>query len=756
MGKILVWLLVLSLTFYDVSVVYATSTFVFEDDLALTFGEDDGEYTSCVAPDLEGDSELACPSLQLELGNNETNVLLDDISTIYNDDVGKPAQPLCSDEDIANTAEMSKSEVADLKNDLARACKEQYKYHKRQFAKQMFKKGRIFKSLGILLRKNKVHVSSKKDKHTIHAEGNHFTEVQNEVQEEEAKILAQFRKDFPAEMAEADQIYSDNGKLLKPKYHYSAQGKLMAPGNITIKKPGGSCTMKVNFDDSKPELPPVDLMPPLDFLDSYPDDCAFMVSDKFTEKDAMKLMGETTKSNICNKELNKCDQVKRNNQGENTFDQMDKLSDSFFEAGIKKSTPNFKIQVTRNLYKDQTPDLAYKRGLFVQKYVYKQLQDKFKDLNPNEIPDWAKTEEAFAKVFVIEQPLYDGLRTSGDYGPDPLAKPEDFENEKERLNSTLKRELDEVNKLDQKNNKEYVIIQTELKKQQEELKLMKTKLVKLQNELNRKDVNVSQVQADIDKFNQMNAEYFEQKYSIAKLEQDLDKSQKMQEYYKSRKAQIDVNGTVKKLDEFYHGRPADFTSNQETYWNYKKGQADNVKSECKNFSKGWDAQLFSKFKMAKVEGSFTPPEEDGDPELADVHPKIKYMIDKMIQTEGFSCDYSIRDIKRSRPKYKKGNRNWPRLFLNVPWVTIKAAFVPGWLVALGIDGAKAIGSKIKPETCPNNFGTKARSTTSKYFRGGNIKKKGKKGSWETVHKKPIKYDGNYDIWPEAQEAFNKK
>jgi hypothetical protein len=729
----------------------SNASYILDDDNEFII-ENEAEFASCQGPNFEDDIQIStCETNSLNITNSEVDGTLDSTQNIFQSELS-PSQQLCTDEDLSPNQTSNKNEIAQIKKDLQQQCKEQFKYHKRQFAKQMLKKGRIFKSLGVLLRRNKAFVKTSKDTKSINAQGDNLSEVQAEIQIEEQKILDQFRKDFPEEMKEADLVYADNGKLLKPKYSYSAAGRVSAPGNITIEKPGGSCTMKIDYDDSQPDLPPVDLMPPLDLLDSYPDDCAYMISDKFTEADAISLMGGGDRSNLCNKNLNECDQAKKDKEGKDTFDQMDKLSDSFFDAGMRKMKPNFKIKVTRNLYGDVTPDLALKRGQFVQKYVYKQLQDKFKDLDPNEIPDWAKSEDAFADVFIIESPGYDGLKTEGDYGANPLAKKSEFEAEKLNLRTTLTKELNEIIELEKKKNADIVSLNNEILNQQNILKKQKAELIKLKNKLNSKEFNVQTMNADIEAFNQLNNEYYEQKYIVAKLEQDKQTAQAMVEYYKDRKTKIDVNGTVDKLDEFYQNRPEDFTSNKDAYWKYKRGIAKETSSQCKEYDQGWDAKLFNKFKMAKVEGTFTPPDEVVDPDFPDMNPKIQYMIEKMIKTEGFTCDYSMKDIKRSRKKYKSGNRNWPRLFWNIPWVTIKFAIAPIWLGTLAVDGVRSLAKSVNPASCPN-WDSKG-SATKRYFKGGNIKKKGKKGHWETKHKKPIKYDGDYSIWPEAKDAFN--
>jgi hypothetical protein len=148
--------------------------------------------------------------------------------------------------------------------------------------------------------------------------------------------------------------------------------------------------------------------------------------------------------------------------------------------------------------------------------------------------------------------------------------------------------------------------------------------------------------------------------------------------------------------------------------------------------------------MVAVEGTFKGDKEF-EPDLNDeITPKIQYALDKVIRSQAFSCDYSIKDLKRLKyDGWEKGNfklGKWAKKNIwNPTFMTIK--FVAGGeLLLLG----KLLKKIPGPTDCPN---WNRRNLYRAYMRWGSKKvygRVGKPGHFD-FDKNNIEYEGDYGV-----------
>lgn len=730
LSLLLSWLLMFPAT------LFASDAAFYSDDpesyLAVNEG---GDCQVCSAPD-QGPSDLTCnPFSGVEDENmSQLSEASQGISS------GEP--PACNDQELGfGDKKLSKDEELEIKKDLLKQCNKAFKKHKRAFAKQLFKNGRIFKALGVLLRKKKklkdirgASIPSSE----LHVEGENLADLDKKIAEEEARIVAEIKAQFPGGFDESDPYYKDNGKLFEGKYSFGVEGQMSTASHIYLKDRDRVCKMDVEMPKIKDiDLPPSNLIPPLDITDSFPDDCAFMVSDKFSEKDALKLLGSKDRKDYCsdNQKIENSDLVKKDKTGNTAFDYLNKLSDSFVKAAEDGLTPKFTLNVSRNLYPDETRPLAEKRGEFIQKYIFEDLSKKMKEqekVSGEKSPAWASDFKEFQKVFVLKFPEYQGLSEKGDYGPNPNAKPEEFETEKNNLKISLEKKVLEINKdisaIEDKNTGSIKILTDKIAKLEKDKLDLEKQRNSLQNTIE-KQTDFKQADELVSQLNELSSKLYQVNYEIAKSKRELDQEKQLLTFHKSKLAKNNPAQQVKLLDEFYKNRPESFD---------------------RNYKNQWDEKLFKNFKMVAIEGTFDGEAQDDIEVAGNVTPKIKYMIDNVINAQAFTCDYSMKDAHQRSLDWKKGNFKWGRaagrIIWNPIWVTAKFTVGFGWLV--GLIGA---GKKITSTSCPNWDG----SAFKRYMRWGNTRRKnglGKMGG-PKVHKSPISYDGDYSVWPEAQEAF---
>jgi hypothetical protein len=157
--------------------------------------------------------------------------------------------PSCDEKDLNfDDKPLAAKEVSELKNDLLKSCNKAFKKHKRAFAKQLLKDGRLFAALKVLSRKKKKiqDIKQKTMSEKISAEAKSLEELNAQIKQEEDKILQKFQEHSPGSLDTDSKYYSENNRLCNGKYSLSANGIMKTPSHIYIKKNDIDC--KIDLD----------------------------------------------------------------------------------------------------------------------------------------------------------------------------------------------------------------------------------------------------------------------------------------------------------------------------------------------------------------------------------------------------------------------------------------------------------------------------------------------------------------------------
>ena len=699
-----------------------TGVFLMEGQDEFIQVDQDGEYQSCQKPQGE-----TCSDISPDQPVNELEPLMN--AAQVND------VPSCGENDLKFDGKpIPKNEAAKIKEDLLKQCNKAFKKHKRSFAKQLLKNGRVFGAMKVLMRKKKKmkDIRTENNSEELSVKADNLQDLNKKIKEEEDKIVEAFKKEFPGSFDESDPYFNDNKELCNGKYSLGVDGKMSTPSHIYVDNDDTTC--KVDVDVPKVQeikLPPANLMPPLDITDSFPDDCAFMVSDKFSEADALKLLGAKSRSDYCsaNQEISKSDEVKKDAKGKHAFDYLDQLSDSFTQAAEDGLTPDFTLNVSRNLYRDEVRPLAQKRGEFLQKYLFGKLKENANALE--DAPAWMTNFDEFSKVFKLKFPTYEGQSTVGDYGPNPSATADQVEQEKQNLKVTLDKKVADIQKsilsIEDKTSGSFKKLGDLIAGDKKLKKKLEGNVAKLAETMEKKN-DFNDINADLDDLNKLNQEVYKVTYRIAESERKLKEETDMLAYHKARLSKTNSNLQVNLLDQFYKNRPEGFN---------------------RDYKNEWDDKLFKNFKMVAVEGTFKGDEEF-EPNLNDdVSPKIQYALEKVINSQAFSCNYSINDLSRNKLEWDKGSLKfgkWAKKNIwNPSFMTVKF-ILGGELLWLGNLLKKVPGSTDCFNFSKRNlFRTYMRWGSKKVYNVGHI------GKFDIDKKHLAEYKGDYGVCVEEEK-----
>jgi hypothetical protein len=634
--------------------------------------------------------------------------------------------PSCDEKDLNfDDKPLTAKEVSELKNDLLKSCNKAFKKHKRTFAKQLLKDGRLFAALRVLSRKKKKiqDIKQKIMSEKISAEAESLEELNAKIKQEEDKILQKFQEHSPGSLDPDSKYYSENNKLCNGKYSLSANGIMKTPSHVYIKKNDIDCKIDLNVPNVEDiKLPEAKSVPPLDISDSFPDDCAYMVSDKFSEEDALKLLGDNVRANYCsnNQQIDQFDLE----QGKKAFDYLDEIGKSFLEAAGEGLTPDFTLNVSRNLYPDEVRPLAQKRGEFVQKYIFNKIQ-KEAHLLGEDAPSWMVDFQEFAKVFKLKYPTYEGSSATGDYGPNPYATPDQFDAEKNKLKKTVDTKSSEIQKIiasiDDKKTGTIKQLNDIISKQEDERLKLKTKINELSAKMEKK-TDLTKLNEELAIISNHNEELQKISYNIASNKKRLKDQSELLKYQKSRLTKTDSKTQVELLEEFYKNRPGNFD---------------------RNYKNDWDKKLFNNFKMVAIEGSFKG-DDHFTPELdSDVTPRIQLALEKTINAQSFNCNFSMQDLKQRKFSYNndyKFKYGWfKHIVINPLFITTK--FLLGGELLL-------LTKKTRPNMCNMS---KNGTAFDAYMNWGSRFYKKKEPLFE-LKKKDIPYNPNYEICAEDEPS----
>ena len=516
---------------------------------------------------------------------------------------------VCSNQQLLGS---DSDDVEDAKKAYTKQCKKKAKAYKKALMKNLFNKGKVGQWVQALFKK-------KKFKTKVTKEGNKSPKVKAAIDPSllEGKTEKEIEEIILAEIEKASGVSGLKEKALlaqsRPEFQKGFHEEESVPLNVMVKTDRGqSC--KVEADT----LPPLKDEAPKkcefciekNITSSFTNDCSYMVNQKMTEADALKLVGAKKTTDYCNHNMDGI---------ENDLSEVENVTNQICDMAKSGMKPDFKIETSRNLYKDKTVDLAKKRGEFIQKYIRQNLMDPKKCDLGGETPDWLEDEHEFNKAVHVTHPQYEGA-AEGDYGPSPYAsnKSEQESNIK-NLELTLSKEKAELVEKQAMTIKEMKDAEDEVSKTRKEIAQLKidyeTKRMSLAK-IKQLDESVLNMKDELE-----NISYLiqDKQSKINHLLQKVSDSQTRSQGYSSRLKSVDqINAQkVTLLKDFYAE---------------KNGEKLPARS-----TEEWDKLLFNDFKMVRISGKAV---EDSiipgvDPKY--ITPAVKIALNALVDVNNFTC-----------------------------------------------------------------------------------------------------------------------
>jgi hypothetical protein len=486
------------------------------------------------------------------------------------------------------------SEEKKLKlKELDKLCKKEAKAYKRSVFKSLFKKGKFGQALQVAFKKKSKIMSGKLDKNKISADVANMSDEQ----------LKEFIN------AEIDKLEAQ----AKP-----GEQSHTVPYNITINNGKGiNCKVTAKEFPEKPKhvTPECVGCEPLDIMSSFTNDCSYMVNKDLPEKvvfDEILKIKPSEKKQYCQPD----NMDKISDKGNNDLTKINDLAGKICNQIRSGEEPHFTVETTRNLYADKTPQLAYKRGVFVQKYISWHLSKNCKDV---------EYDKGFDSIIEIKQPAYgsgeknfDGWK-EGDYGPSPYAKTDsEIQLEKERFAKNLVREQSVIDKEIADLKKQIAEVakkiktydfgkkESDLRKSYNSAKDQLTNLSKYNKDfVEEKEAFLTSLGNEALSNYSLNDELEDQK---ALLEKRLAIAEDRQKSFAAKSAE-----KKKLLDEFYAAGP-------------NQNHAE------------WDVKLFNSFKMARITAQPAPSPDVSIGELESFDPQIATKMEKLLALQTYTCN----------------------------------------------------------------------------------------------------------------------
>jgi hypothetical protein len=608
------------LKFLTLSLFVILSTYVYSAEVCNPVGE--SGLSTCLKDDKDEDPVSACRTA-------ETESDLESLSNSF--DPSKKPINFCNKRMLFGGDKLSAKEMKQKKKKLRRQCKKKAKAYKKAVAKELLKKFKLGQFLQAKLKsKNKIIKGSKVSSKKYDLElGFSPDDVSNMSKEE---FSSHMMKKIRAQVPSIDELIKNSDP--KDAFKGSIAKQESFPMSVVVGTKGGnSCVVESPDFPAEEAFSPTDceLCKNVEMQDNFSNDCSYMVSNDLSENDARKLVGAGNKTaagsdSHCNKDMS---EVK------NDMSQIDKTADKLCSIAQEGLTPDFKINSSRNLYNDYTPQLAEKRGQFTQKYLYKRIKDNC-GIDKDELPSWLADENAFAEKVKVSHPEYKRPGNKpGDYGPNPNATGAEREKEKEYLAKTLDYELGENKEKLEKYKAQIADIDKEMSQINEKLNGgngtvgLQTQYNKTKKTLDKADVRfIKDQQFFISKVSQEAHLYYARKKKLQQDKHDIEsRIQNVQSEMKSPKYSK-ANGQfnlISKLDSFYK----------------EKDTTNNVSA----FKSKWNTELFNQFKMARISGNVSKENEFGIPEDM-MTPELSLALNSLIEIKSYTCELNPISTKK--------------------------------------------------------------------------------------------------------------
>lgn len=606
--------------FYIILIAFTLSTAIIAAEECNPVGQ--SGLSSCAEVDNDTNQITSCDTQEVNSGGKLENVF------------SQSKEPInfCNKRMLFGGEKLSSKQIKKKKRKLRKQCKKKAKAYKKAVAKELLKKFKLGQFIQAKLKsKNKMirgsKITSKKAKLTLGFTPEEVSKMSKE--EFSSHMMKKIRAQVPSIdelMAQSDPKNAFKGSLAKQESF---------PMSIVVGTKGGqNCVVdSPDFPQDEPFTPKTcELCKDTQIQDNFSNDCSYMVSDDFSEKQARKLVGASSNKSKAGSDSH----CNTSMEGvKNDMSQINKTAEKLCSIAQEGLTPSFEINSSRNLFNDHTPQLAAKRGQFTQKYLFRKIKKDCK-IDKDDMPDWLKTADAFGEKVIVKHPEYKRPNNkNGNYGPNPYAEGSAREDEKKYLAETLKYEFNEhkeksIKYRSQINdiNKELAQINTKLNGGNGEVGLKK-QYNETKKSLDKADLRfIKDQQIFISKVSQEAYLYHARKKKLMQDKHDLEKRivniQKEMKSPKYQKSAGEFN-LVSKLDAFY--KEKDSTGN------------------TKSFRQKWDNDLFNQFKMARISGDVSRENEFGIPEDM-MTPELSLALNSMIEIKSYTCQLNPISTKK--------------------------------------------------------------------------------------------------------------
>lgn len=535
---------------------------------------------------------------------------------------GQNSQPMsCSSENLAGNG-TSKKDVDAERKEYEKLCKKKAKSYKRALMKNLMSKGKVGQWLQVLFHKKKYKskVSSLKsaDKNqSIDIDPDQFKNMTPEQVEDHILSELEEKLKMPGLKSRAKEVAKD------PAFQYSYDRPETVPLNLMVKtKKNATCKVDVEGLPKETSFKAKDckFCEEKNITGSFTNDCSYMVNSQHSESEAHALIGVKKREDYCNHSMD----------GEqNDLREVDAMADTLCEMAHEGNLkPDFTIETSRNLYRDKTPQLAKKRGEYIQKYLRKNLIDKCFEGDLENAPDWLKDENDFNHSVKVTHPYYEKA-AEGDYGPSPYAKGADEQSENiKNLELTLK--------------KEKVQLQSKFKMASDAKKLEAERLIKIDKDLKTLTLEYQKESKELAAIKSLDDQFFIKKKHLEDAYNEVRDYQELKNLQKQKMSDLDkeIGGYDKKLSTIDQENTSKVTLLKEYYEDL------NVNGE-KLDKKAWDEKLFNGFKMVRITGKGI---EDHDIGIAPEHmtPAVKVALNALVDVQDFTC--VVEPIKTHKTK----------------------------------------------------------------------------------------------------------
>jgi hypothetical protein len=520
---------------------------------------------------------------------------------------------VCTDDDLKFTQKKSYAEIKQFRHELKKECRQKAKEYKHAVLQDLMQKNKFGQALKVLFKKKKFKTKNISNEASEDAIAVDLKELEGKSTAElNQYVMKELEKLHPGLTKKAEDLQKNN-----PSFKYGFHENESVPINVMIKTDNNkTCSAKLQDLPQREPFKAKDcsFCEVKDIRNSFVNDCSYMVSKDYPESKVDGLLGvkDANRKDFCQKDMKK---------GNDTdMSDINKMSDEICNIARSGMTPDFKIQTSRNLYQDYTPQLAAKRGDFVQKYIRDKLMNEC-DLTT--LPSWLSSEDEFKQRVKLSHPFYDGAK-EGDYGPNPNATVAEQADEIKKYKNTLVHEQKglsaEIIQLQmQKTN-----LNKDIEKINAEIKTLSASYTSAQKKIG-KETDFEVIKQTFDSVNPKSAT------SIANKIEDLidlanTKTQRLSDI------DSEIRGNEKRMLQYSDSAMNEKTEKLKKFY----AEKDTPAASQPGFREKWDQSLFNDFKMVKITGKALAQ----DSMLAtntEIDPKLDVMLNLVSDADEFAC-----------------------------------------------------------------------------------------------------------------------